>query len=553
MVQPAQVAVNGNPGEKVRQKLSTIGAVLLLILIGQFAMLCYFNFTQLRNHMGYDASWNFLRSALIWQDKTFISPAWSETTNLHLDTHMALTSLLYGLTGNILLSFGIANTLMIVLLLLIMWKILDRLGVVRFEPRMIVLNLMICPYLMSGYSTFNDLGYFSNILTGASYYTLRMTVILLIICEFLKISQERKFGFLPWIIWPLCVLCGFSSGVFLIVAILAPYLIYEIEMTVIRNDWKQLIQKESVFAYLCCGFVLLGKTLAVKVAGFTALDSTRTWTSLQNLWKNFGAVIQGFMKLLQVLPIGEDDKPLMTVAGLSRLFILAVFGILVAVLVCSFRRVLRNRLEKNGALLFLVNIVLVSFLVFGLYNARYGGSIFEERYLMTSFYAVLILTALFFEGLDEKQVLSTLLSLTMAASIGVVDAYSDHTYLRTTNDGWRMDEIQALAESQEAGVVYFWGEDLAVIRRALRPCDLNRIYKELPDTGGWFTHWGDYTIYDDPEEYSGPTLLVCPREKHLVPESVLTEYTLLDTLEYHLSDSEGTLDVYVSDHNPKLW
>ena len=176
-----------------------------------------------------------------------MSSLWSETTNLHLDTHMVLTSLLYGITGNILLAFGIGNTLMILVLLFLMWRILDRLEA-PLHGKIIALNLMICPYLMSGYSIFNDLGYFSNILSSASYYTLRMSVILMIIDEYLIIMQERKFGFLPWIVCPLCILCGFSSGVFLIVVILAPCLVYGIEMTVIRNDWKQLIRKESVFA-----------------------------------------------------------------------------------------------------------------------------------------------------------------------------------------------------------------------------------------------------------------------------------------------------------------
>ena len=531
-------------GSSQNGEIGIISLLLVAILVGQFAVLCYFNFTQLRNHMGYDASWNFLRSALVWQDKALVSSLWSETTNLHLDTHMVLTSLLYGITGNILLAFGIGNTLMILVLLFLMWRILDRLEA-PLHGKIIALNLMICPYLMSGYSIFNDLGYFSNILSSASYYTLRMSVILMIIDEYLIIMQERKFGFLPWIVCPLCILCGFSSGVFLIVVILAPCLVYGIEMTVIRNDWKQLIRKESVFAYTCCAFVGMGKVLALKIIGFTALDSTRTWTSLRDLWKNFGAVIQGFLKLLQVLPEVADDKPLMTVAGLSRVFILVIFAVLVVAVVFSFRRVQRNRAEKSGAILFLVNIILVNFLVFGLYNAQYGASIFEERYLITSFYVAIILTALLFGELAGKRVLSAMLSLAMAGSICAVNVYSDNTYLKTTNDAWQMDEIQALAETENAGVVYFWGEDLAVIRRALRPCDMNRVYKELPDNGGWFTHWGDYTTYDRFEEYSGPTLLICPRDQHLVPDSVLGEYTLIDTLDQ--------VEVYASDHNPRLF
>ena len=552
MTQSAQRAKYGRQVKAGKEQLGVIGWGLILVFIFQLAALCYFNFTQLRNHMGYDSSWNFLRSALMWQERAIISPNWSETTNLHLDTHMMLTSLLYGLTGNILLSFAIGNLLMVALLLLFLWKILGRLEV-RWRARMIALNLLICPYLTTEFSLFNDLGYFSNILSGASYYTLRMLLALMIIYEFMRILQEGKIGLLAGVIWLGCLLCGFSSGVFMIVILLLPYLVYEIEMTAIRNEWRQLWAKESLFAYLCCGFVVLGKLLAMKLVHFVALDSSRTWTSLDHLWNNLGAVIQGFLKLLQVLPTVADDKPLMTVAGLARVFILVVFAILLIGAVTMAVKALKGKIKHHQELLFLVNLVLVNFLVFSLYNVQYGALIFEERYLIISFFAMAMLTAVFFDGLEERSVLSVLLSVAMAGSLFMVDVHSDYNYLRTTHDAWPMDEIAQLAEAQEAGVVYMWGEDLSEIRRVMRVSDLNRIYKEIPDEGGYFTHWGDYLTYDDNEEYTGPTLLICDSEKQLVPAGVLAEYTLVDTLDYEGVDTAGQLAVYASDHNPRLW
>ena len=544
MVNSARKAISEQSGNYRKNKISVISILLVLIFVFQFAMLCYFNFTQMRNHVGYDSSWNFLRSALMWDEKAFYSPAWSETTDLSLDNLLPVASLLYGLTGNILLSFGIANMLMVILLLFFMWKIMDRLNI-RFNARMIAFNLVICPYLTTGYSQFNDLGYFSNILSSASYYSTKVLFVLMIIYEFLKIVQDRKIGVLGWILWPVCLLSGFSSGVYLIVIMFIPYIAYEIEMSAIRNDWKQLIQKESIFAYICCVFIFIGKVLATILIHFEALDSSRSWTSLENLWTNLGAVIQGFMKLLQVLPVSENFHAIMSVTGILRMFILAVFSIIVIAVVSVIRRTFRNLTEKNGASLFLINIVLLNFLIFGLFNVRYGSSMFEERYLVTTFFAAILIVALFFSMLDDRQVLTVMLSLAMAGSVFMVDLHSDINYLRTTNDEWQIDEIQALAESQDAGIVYFWGDDLTVIGRTLRACDLNRIYKELPDNGGWYIHWGDYTTYDNNEEYSGPTLLICPREKHLVPESILAEFTLLDEL--------NQVNVYVSDHNPKMF
>ena len=542
MTQFTQRRKRTRDGEKGWRKLGLVGLALVLIFVCQFAMLGYFNLTQMRNHVGYDSSWNFLRASLVWNEKTLISPAWSETTNLHLDTPLSVATLLYGLTGNLLLSFGMADLLMVMLLLLFVWKILSMLNV-KFNAKMIALNLIICPYMSTGYSQFNDLGYFSNILSGASYYSIRVLFVLMIIYEFLKIVRDRKIGLFGYILWPVCLVSGLSTGIYLMIIMLIPYLVYELEMAVIRNDWRQLIRKESIYAVICCAFVLAGKALAMTLLHFEAMDSSRSWTSLENLWTNFGAVFQGLMKLLQVLPVTGNTHAIMSVTGVLRCFILAIFAILMTAVVSIARRTLKKTGEIDGNRLFLINIVLCNVLVFGLFNVRYGASIFEERYLVTTFFVIVLIAALFFDGLDSRKLISTMLCLCMTGSILMVDVHSDFNYLRTTNDEWQMDEIQALAEAEDAGIVYFWGDDLTVVGRAMRPCDLNRIYKELPNEGGWFIHWGDYTTYDNPEDYNGTTMLICPREGDLVPERVLAEYTLLKELDQ--------VTVYVSDHNPK--
>ena len=195
----------GRPsGERLPGKIGALGIILVLIFVFQFSMLSYFNFTQLANHMGYDSSWVYLRSMLMWKEKAVTFHNWHESTNLQIDTHMLPVSLLYGLTGDIWLASGIGNTLMVILLLLFVWKILTRLKV-KFSAKMVALNLVICPFLTNGFNVYNDIGYFSCVLSGAAHYCLRTLVSLMMIYEFLKIVQDREMGFLPWIIWPLCI------------------------------------------------------------------------------------------------------------------------------------------------------------------------------------------------------------------------------------------------------------------------------------------------------------------------------------------------------------
>ncbi len=531
-------------GEKDRRRISAVGWALLVVLMIQLAVICFFNLTQMRNHVGFDSSWNYLRASLMWDEKTLYSSAWSETTDLSLDNLLPAAALLYGITGNILLSFGIANILMVLLLLFFMWRIMDRLQV-GFTAKMIAQNLVICPFMTTGFSQFNDLGYFSNILSGASYYSMRVLFVLMIIYEFLKIVRDRKIGVFGWLLFPACLLSGFSSGIYLIVMLFIPYIAYELEMTVIRSDWKQLIRKESLFAYGCCASVLAGKALASMMIHFEAMDSSRTWTPLTRIWQNLGAVFQGFMKLLQVLPDKDPNHLIMSFAGIMRVFILVVFVILLTAVFSFIRRTVKNPTEKDGACLFLINIVGLNFLVLGLFNVSYGDIFFEERYLVTTFFVIILITALFFDGLDERKTLSVMLSVAMTGSILMVDVHSDINYLRTTNDAWQINEIQELAESEGAGLVYFWGDDLIVVGKTMRACDLNRIYKELPDEGGSFVHWGDYTTYDRNEDYRGKTMLICLKEQNPVPKHILREYTLLQSL--------NDMDVYICDHNPRMF
>ena len=530
-------------GDRRKKKLSAVTWLLIVIFVCQFAMLCYFNLTQMRNHTGYDSSWNYLRAALMWDEKAFFSPNWDETTDLSLDNLLPFASLLYGLSGNILLSFGIVNQLMVVVLLAFVWKILARLNV-RTTGRFIAWNLVICPYLTSGFSRNNDLGYFSCVLSNASYYSMRVLFVLMIIYAFLNMTQKGKWGAVGWLLFPACLLSGCSSGVYLIVIAFVPYLAYEIEMAMIRNDWKQLIRRESLFAYACCVLVVVGKILALTVIRFEAMDSTRSWTTLEKLWTNIGAVAQGLMKLMKALPV-TGDHHVMSTTGLLRMFALGLFIMMMIALVTVCRRTVKNLKEQDGSALFLINLVLVNFLVFALFDVQYGASFFEERYLVTTFFALALVAALFFDGLDESKVSTGMLTLFMAVSILMVDGHSDVNYLTTTNDEWQIDEIQSLAESQQAGIVYFWGDDLTVVSRAMRACDTNRIYKALPDSGGWYIHWGDYTTYDENEDFTGPTMLVFDREKQLVPEHILAEFTPLMELD--------SVSVYASDHNPRLF
>ncbi len=518
--------------------------ILIAVFAVQFAVICCFNLTQIGNHLGYDSSWDVLKASLMWKERALHHGPWEETTNLQLDTPMTPASLLYGLTGNLLLSFGLADILFVVLILLCAWGILSRLNT-GLTARMIALNLIVCPYMTNGFFQYNDLGYFSCILSGAAYYSWRVLIVLLAVFTWIRIRQEEKIGVQGWITLLMSVWAGLSSGVYLIIVIYLPWLLFAFETAMIRNDWKHLRGKESAFACLGCAATLAGKLLCQFVLRFEVIDATRTWTSMEDFWTNLGSVFQGLIKVLQALPESGDTVNILSRTGLMRLCPLVLLALILISLGFSLRRTVRKAPGWDGTPLFLLNAVAFNVLALALFNERYGQKVFEERYLLSAFMMMILLTALFFDSLDGRKVSGILLTLAVTCAVAGNDVQSDLNYLASGNETWQTGEIQTMAESRQAGVVYFWGENLALAGRSMRPLDPDRVYKEIPDEGGWYIHWGDYLYADENGEYTGPTLLVTEKNRDLVWPEVLSQYTLIGEL--------NEVNVYASDRNPIPW
>jgi len=543
------------------------GVTLLILFAVQFAVICFFNLTQIKNHIGVDASWNLLKAALVWKEKTLIHPMWVDTTSLSLDNSLVIAAPLYGLTGNLTLSFGIANLLTLLMILTCVWLILHRLDV-RFSARMIVLNLIVCPYLVSGFAlendlgfiksvlstsfvVVNDLGYFSTVLGGAAFYNWRVLIALLVVLVFVQIRQNRRTGILGAVTLLLCAWSGISSGIYLIVMMFAPYLIYEVEAAMILNDRKQLIRKDAGFAVLGSLFTLAGAGYTHFILRFDTISVSRTWTAYQNLGKNFGAALQGFIKLIQALPAEGQEEGILSRAGFFRacpILILLAFVICIGYFaVRVFRK--DHLLEEKGIYLFLLNIVFLNFAFFGMFNVTYGAAVFEERYLITTFFVAVLLVGLFFSEMSEKGFAGTVMTLVMILAIAGTDYQSDRQYMRVNNDGWQLDQIQEMAETNDAGLVCFWGEELESVGKIMRAYDPERIYKIVSNDGGRFfcfdMHKDDYLYGERKGEYEGPTMFVAGKEKNEIWEDILSRCTLVGELD--------EVNVYLCPDNPIPW
>lgn len=205
-------------------KRNLIEFVLLAILIVQFLVIAYFNLFMSEDHVQYDTSWVYLKTTLIAKEKRLFNPAWYDTTTLFLDSVMPAAALLYGLGIRLFTAYGLCNILVVILILLSIREIGDQLHF-NTSVKLLCMNLFVCPYMANSY---DELNYFGNVLGGFAQYAVRIFLFLQIIYLYFELKKGITHKFLLITSLLLCLVTGISSGVYMIIMITIPLLIYSI-------------------------------------------------------------------------------------------------------------------------------------------------------------------------------------------------------------------------------------------------------------------------------------------------------------------------------------
>lgn len=517
-----------------------INSTLLFTLIVQAVVVVYFNLFQLKSHLGFDSSWLLLKTYLIRREHTFFTGPWSEQSNSNIDTPVLLASFFYALTGKLFLSYGLANVVTLVPIVISFNSILKKLKL-GTTSRLFAVNLLISPYLMNGFTLIN-LGYAECFLWGPAYYNLRMLAILLIINEYINIRRTGKYGVISLITLAFCIFSGLSCGVYMLIIFTLPCIVYIGIKTLIRNDLKELIRKESIYFYVLSIAVLFGKEFGARVLGIRIIDSSKTWATLDSFFEIVQAPFLGLLKLIGVLPV-TGEVEVMSVSGLAYLFPMFIFAGFVLSIIFVSRFLLSRKTEDENfdTIAFLLTIVVTNFATLSMFNVVYGSPVFEERYLISTLILMMILFAFYLERLDMKLLFSKAIYIGLLVSIFFSNILSDINYYVVQDSMYQVDEISAAVNSMDAELVYVYGGELTTFERVLRLYDLDHVYKLVYENGTFF-HLGDYLYYEENSDYSGPTLLIVPKGDNAVPEDIMEQYTLVQEF--------ALVDMYRADVNP---
>ncbi|MCI2047786.1 MAG: hypothetical protein LKJ90_08735 [Faecalibacterium sp.] len=510
---------------------------LFLILCGlfaaQFCFIAWLNLTQLRYHISTDSSCEFLKVYEMWHQGTLFPQQWVDTTMLHLDAPDLLAACLMPLFHEVFTAFGVANTVISILLVLALAAVLRQLHIGPV-PGMFALNLVFCPYLVTFYND-SDLGYFSCLLTSAAYYSVKVLLLLLFLALWLRLRANDVFRPIHWFLLAVlaagCFLSGLSSGYYLAVFAFLPALLCGAISALQKDTCKELFAKEHLLTAALLVLTVAGKFTASHLLGFASHDSSMMLITLEKLWGNLGSVLAGYLYLLNALPYPN------AVSALSLPSIVYLLGLLIAVATFAagclcLLQFLRRREDAAAlpAVIFVCNLVML-----GLIDSTYGSSLYEARYLLVAFLIAVLCLACLLQKAKVPHLTALFFCVVLLLCLVGRDVYGDLVFAHSRSDLSRMDAIAAAAAQADVPVVFFdvdQYEDQVALRE-IRCYDTGHAYKDLTtngssvvlrpefaqqtggdalSSGAAFWHWGDSSAYDLADEWDGPILLAAEPE-----------------------------------------
>ena len=507
------------------------------MLVSQVLVLLYFNLFHMKDHIGYDSSWFYLKPHLILTEKNLFVGPWVEQTSPFLDTPLLLATLLYGLTKSIFVSYAIADFIVLISVILCANSILKDMNI-GTTSRLFAFNLLVLPYLSNGYSV-DSPDYMDVFLVGAASYSVRVLLALMIIKALIVIRNTGRINWIGWAAVLLCVVAGLSTGVFMVVVIIFPCLVYELLLVFKRNDLRILLKKDSLYIYMLSAAILIGMVMS-KLLGIQVSKGPHALVPLVSLADNLFAPLLGLMKLIGVLPIKDTDVQIDSIYGLLFVFPMFIFFVIVLGLAYAVK-VVRSGKDNNHIVSFFLTVLAVNYLFFSVLNFVYSSYIFEERYQITSFMIIIMLVAYYLDNIDLKLLFSKTIMIGLMISILAYTTFSDVIYMGITSDVSNLEGIVDLVNEEDAELIYVYGDDLITLERPLRFYDLNHVYKSVQNDGS-FCHWGDYLYYEENTDYTGPTLLIVSGSDNHVPDTVMQHYDLIRQFD--------SVSIYRSDINP---
>ena len=430
----------------------------------------------------------------IWEQKTLFLPDWSYTTTLELDCGSLFALPFYAITGNIYVSFGLSNLILIVILAITVFYIFR--GKEKLYP-LLYLNLIFIPYRLG------MLEYFNMMLFAGTQYIVKVMIPLVLIGIICNIEQQQKrqlrISKFTWIaicvyVFLLFVTCV-SSSIYVVACGVAPicmaYAVYKF-LKYEKVPWSLVVI--FVISGIC---LIAGNYINASVMGGTR-GNGMVFTSIHEMLGNMAGCFFGMFELFGATTT-SFELPIMSYNGVAIVIKICIVFLMTICGVINIIKCIKGKCDLRTILLLFVFVW--NYFVLSVSNARAGSSTYEFRYHligMIPIVGVIIITLIdWVKTLNRAQQRIIYLLGYAVLVVTIMLSYKEIFESGEKND--ELKELTAYCSELDLDYIYMYnGSNDSDICRVL-DAD-GAVYMHLGSNGKtWIYDYYNYYVYASPQ------------------------------------------------------
>ncbi len=489
---------------KFKLDLSLIFKVAIII---QVLFIAYTNIFMLRDVLDNDQAKLFVHVAKMWDTGHIVIPNWSYMASLEFDCASIFALPIYGITKNIILSFGIANIFIVIMYIFVINELLTATAFPAL-PRCAAIFAALIPY------SFGQLFYYQMLFFGGSMYCMKTIIPLMTMTVLLYDDGFTvKKLILSILLFFLSFATAFSVGVFVLINGILP--VFAVYLLCGRKICKEKILYMAATLLSVLIGIFLNKVMGLNMGMGTGLISADQLIKalsdmVVSLPEMMGGVTYANPFALSFTGLSTATKALFTI------------GMLLFIIVFSVIRVRRFIYSKETSSRELFGLFVMGVCAVNVFIVLMTGLGTHARYMFMAIFSLLILyTAEVSDKLSKvengKKIITPIFVWIMML---VVMAVSSDVYVMKDrpypNDRYDIDKIDhvinIVKDCPENSIVCLYDTNAAELLRAL---DMNsgKLYVTLtdlnpPDGSTGFAAHDYYESASDPEVIGGDPLVL---------------------------------------------
>lgn len=440
----------------------------------------------------------------MWEEKTLLIPGWKYMTTAEWDCSALPALLFYGMTGNILLSFAIANVIHVFFFSWILLKLFKNLGL-RGRYAYMTISVILIPLELGMLSYANMLFY------GAAQYIYK-TLVPLWMLELLT-APQRSWKKAGWVLELLAFcatafLTAVSSGLYVFLCGLFPVMACSAIFILRDEHIRRHVQKIAVVIAAILA-TLIGYALQ-KVLGLSTYADALNIVTADKFFSHLADNLTHLLRLARALPL--EDTSLYTLGGIMYVvrlsFLLCMLFLGLQGLKGWFGKSRRQESGESIGLLCYASAALSGIFMWNLFIQQI--TVTSARYHLIGYVPLMAAAGIVFAASTQKQrTLIRFVRLSCAAGALTMMMVGCWSSIFSAAGNYHKDYHRAvteIAQAQGADSIVFINDSASA--EMARVFDPERVYVSYFTTNRSLVNYDAYDYYDDRSALTDKHLLV---------------------------------------------